>query len=113
MTDLEMTMLCADAMGLDERRHPIAPVTSPAIWVKDGPHELFYNPLRDDSQAMALVKQFGLALGLDHGNKQWCVNRTRGADPMHTFNNDLNRAIVECVAKQQASHSAAEGEDKK
>ena len=47
MTDLELTKLCAEAMGIE-----ISPVRH-----GDGDFSL-YDPLHDDAQAMALVKKF-------------------------------------------------------
>jgi hypothetical protein len=110
MTDLEMTKLCAEAMGLELKLHDV--VGHEAIWlhrVYDQAdtmlsHWTTYMPLHDDAQAMALVKKFALICapsypGLWHvefyagENKSWYA-----ADYL-----DLNRAIVECVAKMQAS----------
>jgi hypothetical protein len=56
MTDLEMTRLCAEAMGFP---YP-EPVGHPDIghlvpWTTDWT----YDPLHNDSQAMELVKRFG------------------------------------------------------
>ena len=54
MTDLEMTKLCAEAMGIkasdwDNEYHGSIPPAKPP-----------YDPLLDDAQAMALVKRFCL-----------------------------------------------------
>ena len=101
MTDLEITRLCAEAMGDGE---PIA-----RAWPRDGGmptcyvligHDETYDPLHDDAQAMALVKKFGLTVSKDpDGNYhamgqicEWPCNST-----------DLNRAICECVAKMQSA----------
>mgnify|MGYP001617981049 CR=1 FL=1 len=91
MTDLEMTKLCAEAMGLEIFWAEALPITAP----KGCP----YDPLHDDAQAMALVKKFHIALGWN--DPGW------GAFGQHdkrwVNNPDLNRAIVECVAKMQAA----------
>jgi hypothetical protein len=92
MTDLEMTRLCAEAMF------------DPLEWEQ----RLFdYDPLHDDAQAMALVKKFGLTCdpandvppyapwrvcALPVGGEDW-------NDIVNADSDDLNRAIVECIAK--------------
>ena len=108
MTDLEMTRLCAEAMGVwhcpdtdtDFVGKPIQAVLS------------MYDPLHDDAQAMALVKRFGLeisqTIGKDGKWSAWdataheltetLVRRILASESNST---DLNRAIVECVAKMQ------------
>ena len=53
---------------------------------------------------MALVKKFRLELD-NWGDEQWTV--TFGVGKCHAKNADLNRAIVECVAKMQAAKSGA------
>ena len=53
MTDLEITRLCAEAMGLgwqDDR-------TDGGITAQEGTYNYKYDPLHDDAQAMALVKK--------------------------------------------------------
>jgi hypothetical protein len=120
MTDLEMTRLCAEAMGIEVGR-----MLQADLWVsydEDAPAGFsFYAPLRDDAQAMALVKRFGLTVradvdicGIEDGG-DWIVyccdpRRWQNADKgvylpqtarIGSF--DLNRAIVECVAKMQRS----------
>lgn len=90
MTDLEMTKLCAEAIGksfsifgpganiqggYEESGYVI-------LTADDGP----YDPLYDDAQAMALVKKFPID----------CLNAM-----CREGSKDFNRAIVECVAKMQ------------
>ena len=95
MTDLEMTKKCAEAdrsLAANLYLQFLAePESAPASW-----HEP-YDPLHDDAQAMALVKKFGL--GILHTPKGWYAQ----VDPREAIRNeaspDLNRAIVECVAK--------------
>ena len=86
MTDLEMTKLCAEAMG------------------PSGRDERTYDPLHDDAQAMALVKKFQI-------NIAWYeVNMPRPTFEPTVYmwrKKDLNRAIVECVAKMQAAKKVA------
>jgi hypothetical protein len=91
MTDLEMTRLCAEAFG------------------HSTPHEVngkmllanstVYAPLHDDAQAMALVKKLKLSISREHHGDRWGV----GVPWPEAMNADLNRAIVECVAKMQKS----------
>lgn len=100
MTDLELVKRCAVKMGLE--------VTEENGWLqfityhKGYPNYHDYYPLTDDAQAMALVKKFGLLI---EGNSipptLWRVagwnNRNITWDDHD--NADLNRAIVECVAR--------------
>ena len=107
MNDLEMTILCAEAMGLMQTTHyddrvPSAP--DPAILVGKPHCYEIYDPLHDDAQAMALVKKFKLNIGqLSNGCKVFIpITGNRGQYFEADFNADLNRAIVECVAKMWA-----------
>lgn len=109
MTDLEMTKLCAEAMGLEPyREHGIAQNSSPwSIFIVDktqGRGYSHYDPLHEDEQAMALVKKFQLQIQPPwaRANRDWRVGDKDNvlSDP---HSPDLNRAIVECVAKMQAA----------
>ena len=94
MADLEMTKLCAEA--IDE----------PYIGFDAKGHKVYceYDPLHDDAQAMALVKKFQI-------NIAWYeVNMPRPTFEPTVYmwrKKDLNRAIVECVAKMQAAKKVA------
>lgn len=96
MTDLEITKLCAEAMGW--RTHSI----NDQCYYNEGEHMSMlknrYDPLHDDAQAMALVKKFDLQIT---GDKMKRVGPFLWKGPYVT-NIDLNRAICECVAKMQA-----------
>jgi len=82
VTDLEITKLCAEAMGYRNSSH--------------------YNPLHDDAQAMALVKRQGLHIVW----QPMCPDIWKVDDTTHVAaDKDLNRAICECVAKMQASNA--------
>ena len=100
MTDLEMTRLCAKAMGYtDFRNHGRDEIRFACSVAELRPP---YNPLHDDAQAMALVKKFKLdAYGRDGHWDVWLVG-TRFDDRHFAYSDNLNRAIVECVAKAQA-----------
>ena len=94
MTDLEMTRLCAKAIGWSD----IGPEYNSAG------HNLTYDPFHDDAQAMALVKKFNLWIRCDRGSWSVCnadneleIYDRRGS----WFRNDLNRAIVEWAAAWQ------------
>ena len=94
MNDLEITRLCAEAMGLKTapERSKAFSETASGLWC-DG--FVFYDPLHDDAQAMALMKKFPGAC-LDDFDLYVIM---RGMDaPM-----DLNRAICECVAKMDGA----------
>ena len=120
MTDLEITKACAEAMGMTHEWD------SKAVWLKvesfsPGYEAQFthkrggffswikrYDPLRDDAQAMALVKKFGVWLGeMEDGT--WVVSFKEdvigGGDDVE--NADLNRAICLCVARMTAARGKA------
>lgn len=87
MTDIEMTKLCAQAMGIEQ---PMYAELQP------------FNPLDDDAQAMALVKTFRLVILADHADNdnKWSVSYNWQYPGI--IHEDLNRAIVTCVAKMQS-----------
>ena len=99
VTDLEITKLCAEAMGYKFTR--LNPYELSGILVNGiVDEESRYDPIHDDAQAMALVKKFHVAIGWNadqtptwgafrQDTKKWCVSLY------------LNRAICECVAKMQ------------
>lgn len=99
MTDLEMTKLCAEAMGYKYYSG------TRIVTVLHGTGEgVEYDPLHDDAQAMELVKSLGL--NVCHGSQtkeanKWEVWPDNGPIGFTVFNADANRAIVECVAKMQ------------
>jgi len=108
MTDLEMTKLCAEAMG-----KPIILSTDGLgighimINESSGSATSFniynYDPLHDDAQAMALVKKFRLFIAHDDTDfwVEW-AGTIGGKDKVSwRAHPDINRAIVECVAKMQ------------
>ena len=112
MTDLEMTKRCAEKMGW--KHYGLASKTvcykvskCAIIADNDKGGDQVYDPLHDDAQAMALVKKFSLIIeptdvvdGIGSATDWWVqawINdevRWKGVE-----NKDLNRAIVECVAK--------------
>ena len=119
MTDLEITRLCAEAMGwrLEPYPHGLRCRNDEGdcvFWITDAPapssvHR--YDPLHDDAQAMALVKKLSLFIECrffleDEEIQYWNVFQ-RGYGSSQMRNTDLNRAICECVAKMQKAKVAA------
>ena len=118
MTDLEMTRLCAEAMGIalgqpttwrdamgGLRSIPSQAITD--VHLNDSGEN--YDPLYDDAQAMALVKKFKLLVNNGVGCSStdlWHVQTQDDRDESVECQT-LNRAIVECVAKMQAASSKA------
>ena len=100
MTDLEMTRLCAEAMGnpwLEWFRE-----VGMSDLGKIGPQNMpFFDPFHDDAQAMALVKWFGMEMSRAQTGEWFVRHFLCGSEAI--INTDLNRAIVECVAKMQAA----------
>lgn len=98
MKDLEMTKLCAEAMGLC--------INDAGVVLLGHSFHAIYAPLTDDSQAMELMKKFKLDVewlteswdvtSWDWRGERYQCDATAGSV-------DLNRAIVECVAKLQAA----------
>lgn len=112
MTDLEITLLCAEAMGYENPR--IQETLSGDKFVTYGPLDQAlmpqYWPLQYDAQAMALVKKMNISIG--RGTNYFVVEHWydgKDADNYETAerptkvircsNQSLNRAICECVAK--------------
>ena len=98
MTDLEITALCAEAMGINYHGQNQAWKNSEF----DGMLVTYeYDPLHHDAQAMALVRRFKLFVeppvrGISYG---WECFPQGDTEPRGT--GELNRAICECVAKMQ------------
>ena len=97
LSDLEITKRCAEAMelisdGVDSSGSPSS--------IKVRPNCKNYDPLHDDAQAMALVKEFEIDLIYGRGTWLATVGKKTGksADGQADLP-DLNRAICECVAK--------------
>jgi hypothetical protein len=109
MTDLEMTKLCAEAIGLvpaegEFRDRDIwgqKTELSPGVYMT---RYLPYDPLNDGVQAMTLLERFNLSV-------TWFTSGdaevTHYAPPQDIADvrteGPLKRAIVECVAKMQAA----------
>ena len=104
MTDLEIKKLCAQAIGFASIResvtNPVSIGVKAADWHEQDSHQR-YNPLHDDAQVMALVKEFDIQIEGWSGDRS--VYILNAAHFVSTDKDDLNRAIVECVAKMQAA----------
>ena len=123
MTDVEITKLCAEAMGwkhLGAVGVPVPPEDKrdrSGLWCRSGANDWWINPegetvcgpcvgipdpLHDDAQAMALVKKFDLEIGRPWD--RWTVTpvgKQRLNYELHTSAPDLNRAICECVSQMK------------
>ncbi len=116
-SDIELTLLCAKAMGWEAR------VTKD---LKGGEHVVrrapmdhmqdvwtVFEPLTDDAQAMGMVKRFRMDIrhlfAVDSmAESTWeVVGTIAGWDK--TKNKDLNRALVECVAKYAEMSPVSKG----
>ena len=103
MTDLEMTKLCAEAVGLHEmpRRttDPQAKYPDSSLRMARGNKAAhWYDPLHDDAQIMALVKKLHLSLATYAENPGiWEVWVDINPDNWISTNN-LNRSVVKFVA---------------
>lgn len=105
MTDLEMTRWCADAVGLvgyaANGRHLFKGSYAA------GTYEM-YDPLRDDEQAMALLRKCELSLcAPSPDDKRWYVLKiwTSDSRTISAHDENLSRAIVECVSRMQSAKS--------
>lgn len=107
MTDLEMTRLCAEAMDWNVNdKHP-----AHGLWCFDPhatplKHSFWFKPLDNDAQAMALLKKFPMDVFADRGNPFWRVRLAADHNKGFGMADDLNRAIVECVAMLQVDRTA-------
>lgn len=97
MTDLEITKLCAEAMGY---RIVYPDQIDLPLCVESSHGSSVYYPLHDDAQAMALVKIFKLFVNWDNGT---CWVMCAESDCDSDDHTDLNRAVCECVARMQAA----------
>ena len=104
MTDLEITRLCAEAMGITVRQSAVRGTIMRWCYT-DGNVEKWYQPLYDDAQAMALVKKFRLIVEPKLGFGLLSIHPA-GSGPeisigVGKYAANLNRAICECVAKME------------
>ncbi|MDO8706998.1 MAG: hypothetical protein Q7J84_18885 [Sulfuricaulis sp.] len=105
MTDLEITRLCAAAVGETWR----SDLNDDFLYEDSEGSLRSYTPLHDDAQAMALVKKMSIQIH-HHGYAGGKASLTTVSGrmklddhPTKVCGTDLNRAICECVAKMQAA----------
>lgn len=104
MTDLEITRLCAEAMGYEDKS---VGVSVGGIMVKHH-HHFIYDPLTDDAQAMALVKRFKLTpVWSEDGELVSCRYPWEAGEHASGYHASILRAICECVANMQAAKGTA------
>ncbi len=111
MTDLEMTKLCAEAIGIKVADDNGVLLYGPFRDNEGGSVFETYEPLDDDAQCMALMKRFCLDI-TPHNDGDHIVFFVRQFNTLSdrqpsVENDDLNRAIVECVAKMQVAKTEA------
>lgn len=101
LSDLEITLACARAMGLQVRELPLCGDGQSRVIVQlvEGG---VYDPLRDDGQMVALVKKLALyccplIFGGEH--EGWHVETQLEISPQSVSNPTLNRAVCICVAR--------------
>ena len=102
MTNLEMIKRCAEKMDYDVSTD----IHGVVFFRTDGtkqPERHDYDPLHDDAQAMALVKKFELSIAPDFMDSG-CAVFVVVCGGVKTHSHDLNRAIVECVAKMEKAN---------
>lgn len=110
MSDYEMTKHCAEALGLGYIRP--CEENPRAVEYNADPEEsawMIYCPLDEDAEAMQLVKLYNIVIERERVQSHFGVtlipDRIKGKHQtvqVVRHANDLNRAIVECVAKMQA-----------
>lgn len=102
MTDLEITRLCAEAMGI-----PAVIEGDRLFWwsgtTRGNRIQYAYDPLHNDAQAMALVKRFKLSLLWNEDGTQVLAAYPWAANTYSEYDASENRAICLCVAKMQAA----------
>jgi len=102
-----MTKLCAEVMQLTGLQELYTAKGETKLGVPSKDYDNYvYDPLHDDAQAMALVKKFQLEVRYNNRRTidPWIASPSYRPEPT-AFSSDLNRAIVECVAKMQAART--------
>lgn len=93
MIDIEIVAACADAMGMDFIVTPNHVMTRPNGSILC--YSRYYWPLKIDSEAVSLVKMFGISQRFDENG--WRATTAQSSD-VEIFDLDWNRAICRCVA---------------
>jgi len=98
MDDLQMVKKCAERIGIElETQDAWGNETCEVFYFDETGARRDYDPLHDDAQAMALVKNLRLMIWTE--TAYWLVADSECEDRFRAMNTDLNRAIVECVSK--------------
>jgi hypothetical protein len=109
MTDLELVKACAEAMGLPllpaydkgDIRYRHQSDDNGLMVATDAQHYFTergsYDPLHDDAQAMALARRFMLEVDFFVNSASTPPSAERQS--IHYCDENINRAICECVAK--------------
>lgn len=100
--DFELRRLCAEAISLVALPRLIIVNNVVYKGAKIGEQVQQYNPLTNDHQAMELVKQFRVRVS--HMGVHWYAALDTETWPAQGHD-DLNRAIVECVAQMQRARN--------
>lgn len=111
MTDLELTKLCAEAMGYAV----LVGLGGMRIYRNGKVEEVsgnivaHFDPLHDDAQCLALVKKFHIEISWNEDGV--CTTNIFTAEPgryiAYPVSTDLNRAVCLCVARMQLASPAA------
>ena len=118
MTDLEITRLCAEAMGytaIPYEDFPPGKALRVQVAIADKqslPSAIWYWPLKDDAQAMELVKHFWLCIQPPQFDEHAMWHVWRHPKPNYTaLHGRLNRAVCLCIAQMQTEKNKPEGEN--
>ena len=102
MGDIEITQLCAEALGYSVMPHSNRKSSKDLIWIPNGGN---WNPLTNDAQAMALVKRLNIAIQPYETNDdsiEYQASIQHESGDYMVSSADLNRAICKCVANMQS-----------
>ena len=107
MTDLEITKLCAVAMGYRERTDMTCGPSFIMVFSQADSDTFLYDPLHDDAQMVALVKKLFIGILVDgpEGRSEDWTWTARIGDCI-THGHDLNRAVCTCAAQMWLAKEA-------
>lgn len=106
MNDIQMTFLCAEALRDDDKSINISVDANGEVWNQwdDGSWAQLpkkFDPLHDNWYALSLMKKLELCCAWQPSIERWWVHPIGGKP--ESYAQDLNRAIVECVAHMQSA----------
>ncbi len=121
MTDLEITRLCAEAIGVEMKVRKVIRRTLVGGSVTEHTEKYAetlvdvcdYDPLTNDAQAMELVRKFNLFIEAPDTPVSRMWHAFCWLDPAHEKNvysasESLNHAICVCVANMQQAKASAQ-----